>query len=121
MREKIRKHFPILPFVLSLFWELLRLLKVAPHAPLRKVVTRRISVHSYYLNSDRPWNFTVYATLDCGHEYREFEWSFLDLVYAYTETPEVNARRHRCHPCRDLALAKKPVRSVGLEGAEVAA
>jgi hypothetical protein len=118
MRNKFCNVFPSVPFVLSLIWKLGGLIKVQTSrvlAPLRKVLTREISVHTCYLNSDRPWIFTVYATLDCGHEFREYGWCFSDLVNAYTETPEVAARRHRCHPCRDLAVTKKPVASVPVE------
>lgn len=117
--ENFRKHFPILPFILSLFRESCRLLKVATIrrlAPLRRVVTRVAKVYSYH-RTGTPWQFVVMASLDCGHSFVEYGWSLLDLLNAYTENPEVLTRRHRCHECRE-AVIKKPVASVTLKVAE---
>jgi hypothetical protein len=123
MQQKICTSFPSLPFILSLIWESLRLLKVAAIrvlAPLRRVVTREAKVFNHDRVKGTPSAFAVIATLDCGHSFKEFSWYFIDLVYAYTANPEVLARRHRCHDCRDIALAKKPVKSVSVEAMAVA-
>lgn len=110
--------FPILPFILSLIWESLRLLKVATVralAPLRVVVSRSLEVFEYQRAGARhPRLFVVNDLLDCGHTFASHLWDFLDLVNGYATGTHVTARRHRCHECRDIAKAKKPSVSVGL-------
>lgn len=117
--------FPILPFILSLIWESLRLLKVTTVralAPLRVVVSRSIEVFEYQRAGARhPRLFVVNDLLDCGHTFASHLWDFLDLVNGYATGSHVTARRHRCHECRDVAKAKKPSVSVGLAKAAAVA
>lgn len=122
--SKICKVFPLLPFILSLIWESLRLLKMAVNrtlAPLRRIVTREMKVFERQrFGSRHPRLFAVIDTLDCGHSFVDHSWSFRDLLCAYvdpTDFPHVTARRHRCHECRDILAAKKPVRSVQIADA----
>jgi hypothetical protein len=117
--NKTRINFPPLPFILSLIWELLRLLKVALNrtlSPLRRIVSRELEVlEEQHFGSHHPRLFLVIDLLECGHRYVDHGWSFRDLLYAYAdpvESPHVTARRHRCHECRDIAAQKKPVQSV---------
>lgn len=117
--------FPILPFILSLIWESLRLLKVTTVralAPLRVVVSRSIEVFEYQRAGARhPRLFVVNDLLDCGHTFASHLWDFLDLVNGYATGSHVTSRRHRCHECRDIAKAKKPSVSVGLAKAAAVA
>lgn len=104
--------FPILPFILSLIWESLRLLKVATVralAPLRVVVSRSLEVfeHQRARGARHPRLFVVNDLLDCGHTFASHLWDFLDLVNG--------------HECRDIAKAKKPSVSVGLAKAAAVA
>jgi hypothetical protein len=126
--SKICKVFPPIPFILSLIWKSLRLLKVAVNrtlSPLRRILCREIKVYECSrFGSRHPLKFDVIDTLDCGHFFVDHSWSFRDLLYAYadaTDFPHIRARRHRCHECRDIAAAKKPVASVSLEGVAVVA
>jgi hypothetical protein len=127
--RKSRNVFPLLPFVLSLIWESYRLIKVAvvrALAPLRKITSRALKVYEYqrFGPSRHPRLFAVLDTLECGHVHTGYEWSFRDLLFAYADPvdfPHVTARRHRCHECRDLAAAKKPVRSVQIAAKAVSA
>jgi hypothetical protein len=124
MLVKIFLSFPFLPFILFPIRELCILYKVAVArllSPLRRIVTRELRVHRCYPGTAKPMLFTVVASLECGHSFTELEWNFRDLLNAYTEAPEVNAKRHRCHECRDLATTKKPVTSVPVEAVAVAA
>jgi hypothetical protein len=91
-------------------------------APLRRVVSRDVETFQYQRhNSKHPRLFVVIDSLDCGHKHVAHEWDFLDLINAYSSAPYVTARRHRCHDCRDLAAAKKPVQSVGVKAVAVTA
>jgi len=82
-------------------------------------VSRELEVlEEQHFGSHHPRLFLVIDSLECGHRFVDHGWSFRDLLYAYvdpTERPHVTARRHRCHECRDIAAAKKPVQSVQLQ------
>lgn len=82
-------------------------------APLRRIASRTLEVFSYHKNG-RPYQFVIHDALECGHVTTLYDWDILDLIWAYTETPSVRARRHRCVPCAELVAQRKPVASVGL-------
>lgn len=71
-----------------------------PYAPLRLITSRKLNVFTH--ERGFPRLFSVIDTLECGHEYTSCTWTFLDLVNAYTENPDVSARRRRCHACAAL-------------------
>jgi len=83
-------------------------------APLRKIVSREIEVLSFAHKSSKPQSFIIHDRLECGHVKTCLSWGIFDLLNAYTDNPEVRARRHRCQPCASLLAHKKPVQSVGL-------
>ena len=83
-------------------------------APLRLIAARSLEVYEYSrVRRTQPQLFAVHDVLECGHVHTSLLWEFLDLVNAYSDNPEISARRRRCHPCAK-ALAKKPVQSVKL-------
>lgn len=77
-------------------------------APLRKIMSRELEV-----SEPRP-KYVYYSLIDsleCGHR----AWSpvdLADLLNAYTESPVIRARRHRCQPCARLLAERKPVQTV---------
>jgi hypothetical protein len=77
-------------------------------APLRLIVSREL-----FVCKPRPTlAYSIYSlidTLECGHSQEVYLFNGLhDLLNAYTETPAVTAKRHRCRPCASLLAKKKP-------------
>ena len=103
--------FPYLKVARAVWTSLCVLIFVRTLAPLRRIIGRDLHVFSRHHNGGI-LGFCVTATLECGHEFHEYGLELRDLMNAYTEASQRRARRHRCHPCRDLLAMKKPVRSV---------
>lgn len=91
-------------------------------APLRRIVLRsmevieasQMSLFETAFTKSTP--FAVIDRLECGHETTSLLWGFRDLVNAYSDSPWVKARHHRCRECAK-AIARnerKPVKSVRL-------
>jgi hypothetical protein len=121
--RKTSKSFFLLPFILlvsivaSLSPERLgQNVTSRALAPLRLVVSRDIQIFS-----ERPFQFVVIDALHCGHSHTSYLWDFRDLINGYSDAPHVTARRHRCHDCRDIVAAKKPVQSVRVDAVAVTA
>lgn len=94
---------------------------VRTFAPLRRIIGRDLEVYAFHRASGHPLRFVVHDVMECGHVHTDCSISFSDLIDAYSECAVMRARRHRCHDCATLALAKKPVRSVGLADVAVSA
>lgn len=76
-------------------------------APLRLIHSRSLDVFS--LNRGRHRHFAVVDALACGHTYTSLLWELLDLLNAYTDNPEVAARRRRCRVCQKEAICSATV------------
>lgn len=84
-------------------------------APLRRIVSRELVVLEYdRIYKDLPQSFIIQDTLECGHVEACLSWDIFDLLNAYTDNPQVRAKRHRCKPCASLLADRKPVQPVKL-------
>lgn len=101
---------------ISAFWRMLAM----PLPPLRKIVSRELDI---YQPDPRFKNFiySLIDTLECGHVKQSYLFGGVsDVANAYTLSPVVKAKRHRCRPCAAL-LAKKKPQSVPYPAARVTA
>jgi hypothetical protein len=122
--RKILETLPPLfsPFIRSLFIRALLFaalgipLLIWPKAPLRLIVDRVLEP----VEVRHPSTLMLTDRMECGHVSVHFV-DYRALLNAYTEDATMRARRHRCHDCAALALAKKPVRSVAAVGKAVSA
>jgi hypothetical protein len=95
---------------ISAFWRELAM----AIAPLRKIVSRELEVYCPDPRNPKYKIYSLFDTLECGHGQEIYLYGGLqDLTFAYTDSPVIRAKRHRCRPCAQL-LAKKPVQSVSL-------
>lgn len=109
--SKVNIHKNLMKAYCGAFWRaMLRTL-----APLRRIINRELQVFKYdSVRKDFPISFAIIDHLECGHEYTCLGWDVFDLLFAYTDNPEVRAKRHRCRPCAELLATRKPVQSVAL-------
>lgn len=83
-------------------------------APLRKIVLRELSVFQPDPRNPKYKIYSLIDVLECGHAQDVYLFNGLrDLLNAYTDSPVIKAKRHRCRPCMNL-LAKKLPQSVPL-------
>jgi hypothetical protein len=82
-------------------------------APLRRIVLRELDI---LCPDSRNLKYKIYSlidTMECGHSSEQYLFNgLLDLVNAYTESPAIRAKRHRCHPCAQLLATRKPMQTV---------
>jgi len=90
-----------------------RLLAMAERvlAPLRRIISRELEVYQFH-KGGLPYQFAIHDSLECGHVSTSQLWDSLDLLNAYTDNPEVSAKRRRCRPCASLLLKRKPMQTV---------
>lgn len=78
-------------------------------APLRRIVAREVSAFQPDSRNKKYLIYSLIDTLECGHSHEVYLYNGLqDIIFAYTDSPAVSAKRHRCRPCEALLAKKKP-------------
>ena len=82
-------------------------------APLRRVVARELDVYLPDARNPKYKAYFLVDTLECGHVQDVYLWNGLqDVLYAYSDSPAIRAKRHRCRPCASLLATRKPMQTV---------
>jgi len=82
---------------------------LAMTAPLRRIVVRELCESQPDPRNPKYLIYSIIDTLECGHSQSEYLFNgLLDLINPYTDSPVIRAKRHRCRPCAQLLVKKRP-------------